>query len=200
MAEKRGMHSRSAPTRRRILDAARRQFGAEGYERTTIRTVAAEADIDPSMVMRYFGSKDGLFTAAASFELNLPDLTALPARQRGRVLAQHFLQLWGPSPAGRGLAILLRTAATNGDAAERVRKVFRDQVVPAIAAVVPDAPAARAALITSQFLGVAYSRFVVAIPEMVQLDNGILVEALARTIQRYLDHSLDVAGNYERRR
>jgi len=189
MAEKRETHSRSAPTRRRILAAARRQFAADGYERTTIRTVATEADIDPSMVMRYFGSKEGLFAAAASFELALPDLAAVPARQRGRVLAQHFFALWGDR--GGGLAILLRTAATNEGAAEQVRKVFREQVVPAIAAVAPDAPAARAALISSQFLGVAYTRFVVGIPELKKLDEKILVAALSRTIQRYLDGPLD---------
>lgn len=193
MAEKRETRPRSAPTRRRILEAARRQFAADGYERTTIRTVAAEADIDPSMVMRYFGSKEGLFSAAASFELALPDLAALPTRQRGRALAQHFLNIWGHDPAGGGLAILLRTAATNDSAAERVREVFRDQVVPAIAAVAPDVPAARAALISSQLLGVAYCRFVVGIAEMVRFDDAILAVALGRTLQRYLDGPLDDA-------
>jgi AcrR family transcriptional regulator len=196
MAEKRATQRdpepRSAPTRRRILEAAQRQFAADGYERTTIRTVAAEADIDPSMVMRYFGSKEGLFAAAASFALELPDLAALPARQRGRALARHFLGLWG-HPAGGGLAILLRTAATNDGAAERIREVFRDQVVPTVAAVAPDAPAARAALISSQFLGIAYCRFVVGIPALVKLDDGVLLDALGRTIQRYLDGPLDDA-------
>jgi AcrR family transcriptional regulator len=191
MAEQRDTQPRSAPTRRRILEAARRQFAADGYERTTIRTVAAEADIDPSMVMRYFGSKEGLFAAAASFELHLPDLAAVPARQRGRALAQHFLQLWGHDPAGGGLAILLRTAATNDGAAERVREVFRDQVAPAVGAVAPDAAAARAALISSQLLGVAYCRFVVGIPALVRLDESTLVAALGRTLQRYLDGPLD---------
>jgi AcrR family transcriptional regulator len=192
MAKKRQTHPRSEPTRRRILEAARRQFAAEGYERTTIRTVAAEAAIDPSMVMRYFGSKEGLFAAAASFELALPDLAAVPAKQRGRVLAQHFLALWGDG--GGGLAILLRAAATNEGAAERVRKVFREQVVPAIAAVAPDAPAARAALISSQVLGVAYTRFVVEISELARLDEHALVSALGRTIQHYLDDPLDGAS------
>jgi AcrR family transcriptional regulator len=195
MAEKRDTQRdaqpRSAPTRRRILEAAQRQFAADGYERTTIRTVAAEANIDPSMVMRYFGSKEGLFSAAASFELKLPDLAALPARQRGRALAQHFLQLWGHEPVGGGLATLLRTAATNDGAAERIRELFRDQVVPTVAAVAPDAAAARAALISSQFLGIAYCRFVVAIPELLRLDDGVLLDALGRTIQRYLDGPLE---------
>ena len=61
-----GSHSR--PLRRddpreRILDAARQQFARDGYERTTIRSVATEAEIDPSMVMRYFGNKEGLYLA-----------------------------------------------------------------------------------------------------------------------------------------
>ncbi len=191
MAEKREAQPRSGPTRQRILAAARRQFAADGYERTTIRTVAAEADIDPSMVMRYFGSKEGLFAAAASFELHLPDLVALPARQRGRALATHFLNVWGHDPAGGGFAMLLRTAATNDRAAERVREVFRDQVAPTIAAVAPDAAPARAALISSQLLGVAYCRFVIGIPPLMKLDDRTLAAALGRTLQRYLDGPLE---------
>jgi hypothetical protein len=68
----------------------------------------------------------------------------------------------------------------SASAAERVRQVFCDQVLPAVTAVAPDAPATRAALISSHFLGVAYCRFVVAIPELVKLDEGILLAALGR--------------------
>src|SRR3954454_1711578 len=143
MAEQRLQQPGSAHTKARILDAARRLFSTEGYERATIRAVAASADIDPSMVMRYFGSKEGLFAASASFDLDLPDLAALPRRERGRALAQHYLRLWAPASGG-GLAILLRTAATNEAAAERVRDIFLAQVLPAIASVAPDAPALRA--------------------------------------------------------
>jgi AcrR family transcriptional regulator len=58
---------RSEGTRRAILRAARSMFAARGFEQTTIRAVAAEADVDASMVMlRYFQSKAGLFAAAVS--------------------------------------------------------------------------------------------------------------------------------------
>ena len=43
---------------------------AAGPRLATIRAIAAEAGIDASMVMRYFGSKAGLFAAAASIALN----------------------------------------------------------------------------------------------------------------------------------
>lgn len=51
--------SPSEQTTQRILSVAQTQFAAEGYEGTTIRGVAEQAGIDPSMVMRYFGSKQG---------------------------------------------------------------------------------------------------------------------------------------------
>jgi len=64
---------RSEATRRAILDAARAIFASRGYEQATIRAIASEAGIDASMVMRYFGSKAGLFAAAASVTLEAPD-------------------------------------------------------------------------------------------------------------------------------
>ena len=53
-------------------------FASDGYERTTVRAVAAAADADPALVIRYFGSKEGLFAAATVFDLRLPSLAALP--------------------------------------------------------------------------------------------------------------------------
>ena len=49
---------RSDATRNAILAAARERFAADGYERATIRAIASQAEIDPAMVMRYFGSKE----------------------------------------------------------------------------------------------------------------------------------------------
>src|SRR5689334_23512502 len=85
---------RSDATRAAILAAARERFAADGYERATIRAIAADADIDPSMVMRYYGSKGKLFAAAAAFDLRLPDLDALPVGQLGALLVAHFLDRW----------------------------------------------------------------------------------------------------------
>ncbi|HKE17064.1 MAG TPA: TetR family transcriptional regulator [Kofleriaceae bacterium] len=187
MTEEREKRARSGRTKQRILAAARRLFASEGYERTTIRAVAAAADIDPAMVMRYFGSKEGLFAEAATFDLALPALSSVPRRERGRRLARHYVDLWGRQSAGGGLAILLRAGATNDGAADRVREIFRTQVLPTIAAVVTDAAPTRAVLIASQLLGFAYCRYVVRIPALVSLDDEIIVSNLARSIQRCLD-------------
>ncbi|MDT4999513.1 MAG: hypothetical protein QOK12_1618, partial [Mycobacterium sp.] len=36
------------------------QFGQNGFERTTIRSVASAAGVDPALVMHYFANKDTL--------------------------------------------------------------------------------------------------------------------------------------------
>ena len=43
-------------TRADILTAARNRFGADGFERTTLRAIAGDVGVDPALVIRYFGS------------------------------------------------------------------------------------------------------------------------------------------------
>lgn len=179
---------RSDTTRSEILAAARVRFAADGYERATIRAVAADARIDPSMVMRYFGSKEGLFAAAAEFDLQLPDLSSLPRASIGEAVIRHFLWLWD---SGDELQLLLRTGATNASAAERMQQIFAEQLVPGIAAIQPvGTPRAeiadRAGLAASQILGVAMCRYVLRLPPMASMDPATMVSWLAPTLQRYL--------------
>lgn len=181
---------RSEETRNAILAAARRRFADDGYERATIRAIAADAGIDPSMVMRYYGSKEGLFAAAVDVVLGLPDLGGLPASERGERLVRHFLTLWEGERDTGVLAVLLRSAVTNEAAAERMRTVFATQVGTVIGATAEDGPT-RAALIASQLLGVALCRYVLRLPEIAGLDADALVAAVAPTVRHYLTDPLD---------
>lgn len=127
-----------------ILAAARERFGSDGYERATIRAIAADAAIDPAMVMRYFGNKEKLFAAAADVDLRLPDLESVPRSRLGAVLSAHFLDRWEDDEA---MMILLRTGVTNEEAAERMRTVFAGQLAPVVRRACPnpeEAPAAPA--------------------------------------------------------
>ncbi|WP_433653326.1 TetR family transcriptional regulator [Micromonospora zamorensis] len=176
---------RSDATRAAILRAARERFAADGYERATIRAIAADAQIDPSMVMRYYGSKEGLFAAAAEFDLRLPDLAAVPPEQLGETLVRHFLTRW---EGDETLVALLRAASTNPVAAERMRGIFADQLTAAVATfgTDPTTTARRAGLVASQILGLAYTRYVVRLPPMVDTTPQDLVSWVAPTLQRYL--------------
>ncbi|MEV6680910.1 TetR family transcriptional regulator [Streptomyces erythrochromogenes] len=167
-------------TRAVILRAARERFAAQGYERTTIRAVAADAEIDPSMVMRYFGSKERLFDAALAVDLRLPDLGAVPAGELPAALVRHFVERWEGDPADDALLVLLRSAVTNEQAAERMREVFAVQVAPALAAALGSERAARAAgLVSTQLLGVALTRYLLRLPAVTALSPDDLVAGLA---------------------
>lgn len=185
MEDKRDKPRRSERTRAAILASARERFAADGYERATIRSIAADAGVDPALVMRYFGSKEGLFAAAAEFDLRLPDYAAVPRDRAGAALVEHFLTRWEDDEV---LKALLRAAATNETAAERVRAIFADQVLPAVAALCRDARSApaRAGLITSQVMGFALCRYVLRLPPIAGMRRPDVVKWLAPTVQRYL--------------
>jgi len=56
-------------TRQAILSAARARFAEQGYDGATVRAIARDADVDPALVLHFFGSKRVLFTAATSWPL-----------------------------------------------------------------------------------------------------------------------------------
>ncbi|MEW2165613.1 TetR family transcriptional regulator [Streptomyces sp. NPDC007084] len=176
---------RSDATRAAILSAARERFAADGYERATIRSIAADARIDPAMVMRYFGTKAGLFAAAATLDLQLPDPAAIPRDCAGTAIAAHFLERWENDEA---LAAMLRGAATNDYAAAEARRVFTDQVRPMVAGLCPNPEEAtiRAALIDSQLLGIALNRYLLRLPPIAALSRAEIAAWIGPTIQRYL--------------
>jgi AcrR family transcriptional regulator len=54
----------AAETKDRIVAAAQRRFAESGYAQSGLREIAAEAGVTSSLLVRYFGSKAGLFEAA----------------------------------------------------------------------------------------------------------------------------------------
>jgi AcrR family transcriptional regulator len=176
---------RSEASRAAILSAARERFAADGYERATIRAIAADANIDPAMVMRYYGSKEKLFAAAAEFDLRLPDVTGLAPEEIGRTFVGHFLTIWEEDET---LMALLRAAVTNEAAAERMRDIFATQVTRAIGPLAPDPALAstRAVLAASQLLGLALCRYALRLPPAVAMTRDEVVAWLGPTLQRYL--------------
>jgi AcrR family transcriptional regulator len=174
-------------TRATILATARSQFGNHGFERTTIRSVASAVGVDPALVMHYFGSKAELFAAASRLDIAFPDLSDIAPDRVADVLLPMFVAVWGPD--GPFLP-LLRAAATNKAAADALLAVFVDRVAPALAAVVPDHPAERAALVGSQVLGLATARYILCIPSLADMDDATLIEWMRPVLAHYLTGSV----------
>ena len=186
MTEEAHAPRRSDATKAAILAAAREQFAASGYQAATIRSIAAAAGIDPAMVMRYFGNKEGLFAQAAEFDLHLPDLSGLPKRAIGVALVRHFLQRW---EGDETLMALLRAAVTNDAAAARLQTIFATQMAPLVARLSGQARAAaapRAGLIATQILGLALCRYILRLPPVVGLQPAEIERRVGATVQSYL--------------
>lgn len=83
--------------RRRILQGALRAFAADGYERTTMASVAARAGVGAASLYRYYPGKEALFDAAVPREV---------ADGLLRILRRRVTALAGVVGAGGGAAAL----------------------------------------------------------------------------------------------
>jgi AcrR family transcriptional regulator len=178
---------KSDRTRAAILKAAQELFAELGFERTTVRAIAASAAIDPALVMRYFGSKDELFAEATVFDLKLPDLSKIDRSQIGETLISHFLTVWEGASNKNTFTILLRASASNEDAAAKVRAIFATQVMPMLAQVTDRAEiGTRAGFLSSQLLGLALCRYVLKVPPVMAMPAELIIKCVGPVLQRYI--------------
>lgn len=193
-----GRRPGSSDTRARILGSAREAFGERGYDGATIRTIAADAEVDPALVYHYFGSKQQLFVAAMEFPADLsaaiPRLAAGPPERLGERLVDYVLELW-EGPAMRPLLLgLLRSASSDPVAAAMMRRYLAEGPVLALATASnrPNA-SLRATLAGSQLVGLALARHVVGVEPLASASRDVLARAIGPTVQRYLTGDLDEA-------
>ena len=183
----------SVATKAAILAAARTRFAAEGYSSASVRAIARDVGVDAALVVRYFGSKPGLFAAATDIDLRIPDLTDVPPAERGHHLVEHFLSRWDAgSPEGQVLLSLLRSAVSDADAAAAMRELFARQLVPALRPLIADESEVpqRTALVASQVLGLALTRSVLALPPFDAMPPELIAATVGATVQRYLHEPL----------
>ena len=173
----------ASQTRADILLAARRRFGAEGYERTTLRAVAADVGVDAALVIRYFGSKQDLFAAAADFSIDLPDMSGVDPDEVAGILLPRFFAVWEEDET---FLALLRAAMTSPVAADTLRKVFAQQVAPKLVTATPDNPVQRIGLMGAFVIGLATTRYVLKNPPIANLGRDELTRWAAPVIRQLL--------------
>ena len=184
-------------TRAAILEAARDSFAERGFDRTTIRGVAAEAGVDPALVHHYFGAKDDLFAAAMELPFNpaevLPEVLSGGVDGLGERMVRLFFSVWDSEAGRRPLQALLRAATSDERAAETIRQFFQHAVIARVAQSLgsPDAEL-RASLVGSQIAGLAMARYILRLEPIASTDPETVVAAVAPTLQRYLTG--DISG------
>ena len=173
----------ASQTRADILSAARRRFGAEGYERTTLRAVAGDVGVDAALVIRYFGSKQNLFAAAADFSIELPDMSDVDPDEVADILLPRFFAVWEEDET---FLALLRAAMTSDVAADTLRRVFAEQVAPKLITATPDNPVQRIGLMGAFVIGLATTRYILENPPIASLSREELSRWAAPVIRQLL--------------
>jgi AcrR family transcriptional regulator len=182
-------------TREAIADAARRQFAELGYDRATLRGIAAEAGVDAALVVRFYGSKDALFRDVMALPPGVAEaLTGLangPEATLGRRLAEVIVRML-EDPRSRSIVLgRIRSASSHADAAALVRDMVTRDVGSFVAAVTDDEPRTRAVLIGSQVVGLALARHVVRVEPLASLPPQEVIDYLAPVFQHYLVGGLE---------
>jgi AcrR family transcriptional regulator len=113
----------AAETRRRLLYAGRRRFALHGYERTTLRQIAADAGVNLALIKRYFGSKEGLFeaalTAAPEQLAELDDIAGDQARLAEVLSRELSADAWAETGENPILLLLQSAGDPRSDALRR---------------------------------------------------------------------------------
>src|SRR5262249_7855072 len=148
------------------LAAARALFSEHGYERATIRDIAARAGVDAALVHHYFGSKDQLLGSALRLGDGdlLPELFAQGVDGLGERILRGTFAHYDRLPARELGAFLglLRSATPHPNAAHLLRESFATGGLAQVAhAMGLPQPRLRAALAGSAVFGLAMARYVV---------------------------------------
>lgn len=180
-------------TRDAILVIARRGFATRGYDATSLRDIATEAQVDPALIIHYFGTKETLFTAATGPPDGLPqlfqDLAALPPDDFAEALVRAYLELIDSDGSRNAILALVRSAVSNDNAAATLREFLTAGLLPAIAQQTGHADAQaqlRASLVIAQLIGIATQRHVIRLEPIARASTEEIVALVAPVIETYL--------------
>ena len=213
-ARRSGRRGGDSGTREAILAAARARFGDLGYDRATIRAIAADAGVDAALVHHFYGTKDQLFAAAMRLPVNprqvLAAALAPGARGEDQTLGEHLLRtvlgVWEVAEIRATFLGLLRSAPTSEQAVVMLREFLAEAILGPLAMAAGEAASGaagetasgtagqdagyRAALVASQVLGLGLTRYVLEVEPLAQVSSEDLIAAIAPNLDRYLSGDL----------
>lgn len=146
-------------TRLRLLDAASELFAERGYERATVRDIAARAGANQALLFRYFGSKKALFGEVMA-RGGQEQLRTTPAERLFEVALRGMLARDGEG-ADRSLEVCLRSIGGSDEIADALRGLGEEYADVLATLSTSDDGRLRADLALSWLLGIGLMRVVV---------------------------------------
>lgn len=192
--KRRGRRQGDPVSREAVLAAAKARFAAKGYENTTLRSIADDANVDPSMVLYLFGSKADLFREALRLIIDPAALVAAltggadDEPDIGTRMVRTYLRIWESPDTGPSMVAMLQSATSNSDAHDAFRAFMQNYVLTAVSDVLGGGEQARlrSMLAASQLVGAAVLRYVMKVAPLATLSGDEMVRLLAPTVTRYL--------------
>lgn len=196
MSKQVGRRPGTTTTRSDIALVAMRQFAKLGYDRTTFRSIAAEASVDPALIVRFYKTKQQLFAQVTKLpfdaSLILPKLILGDVEKIGERLARFIIQMLDSPQTGDIITAMVRAAATESEAATLLRQILsREIFTPLVAHLSSDKADLRANLAASQVVGLIFARYITAFEPLASATPEEIVSAVGPTFQRYLAGSLE---------
>ena len=175
------MTAARTPTKEAIRAAAARLFPVDGYAGTSVRDIAAAAGVDPSLVIRHFGSKENLFLETMQLELDYQPLLDGPIETLGERFIGFVLL---PDDQVRGVFLALLRASDSDGVGPRLRQVHEDAFVAPLRSRLegPDAEL-RARLAAALVGGLLYTLWVVGDERLLAADHTDVVQRYGALLQ-----------------
>lgn len=176
-------------TKLEILSAARIEFAKSGYNGATIRSIASGANVDPALVMHYFGSKEQLFAASLDLPVNpatvIREVFDENQTERGEAIVRTLLTVWDADSGGQ-LVAALRSATAAEPVHEMVQEFIHQSILRALAdSIEGEDSALRASLMGSHLVGLLVGRYVLQFPELATASVNELARRLGPVLDRY---------------
>lgn len=198
---RRGRRGGTSESRAHILNTARRLFAEHGFEGTSLRQVAREAEVDPAMIHHFFKGKDELFALSVALPADpakvLEGVDRHDPEHRAEAIVRAALRLW-ESPAQHSLVAFLRGTIGSKEKTLLLREMVIRTILSRIMAGVPGSPedvALRSNLVATQMVGLMLVRYVVRLEPLASAPPEEVVRLVAPNVQHYLTGNLGGGGS-----
>ena len=179
-------------TRQVLVETARRMFAETGFDKTSVRDIAAGAGVDPALIRHYFGTKAELFRTTMGWPFEPAQVAARVIAggrdEIGERLTRVFFEAWERPDSRAPLLAILRGAATHEESAALVREFIGGQLYRQMADELPGPNAElRIDLAMAQLLGIAYLRHILRVEPIASTPEEELVARVAPVVTAHLN-------------
>lgn len=164
---------------------------ALGYEATTIRSLAQEAEVDHAMVNYWFGGKEGLLRTVLDMIVTprqiLEHTLAREPEDLAAALLTTALGLWDRPEVAMAIRQMLLSAATGGAAEQVVREYLGHHLVGRLEDVIGGRDATRrSAAAAALMAGLFMTRYVLRIEPIASMGRRDVVAAMTPSLRAAL--------------